>query len=337
MCVGFEALTVAIGHRPGDGLVASEFTADLAPAVAVVVHLPRRVVELLVEFHLLFPCARGRSGHRRADRFVGEHGNAFRVSEGVGAPILGRVPPRTPRETAPSGDPERHARFHRGSRDDGDCRFVRDQTPANCRGGDSKNCRYGEGPVTRLGRVVGRLDYVCREWTPIGGGSEIKSDDWWEQMEPVTMMIATAVAVGASDVAKQIVPDAYAALKALILNRYTAVGAEVAGVESEPDEPLRRQLLAKQLGKTGANKDDELRDAAQELLHQIDQKAPEAAETVGVRLLRIAAGGDIEIADIDVVGGSGVTATDVSAGGSLKITGVKAGVSEPPHPSGARG
>ncbi|UPK66457.1 hypothetical protein MYP14_25645 (plasmid) [Rhodococcus pyridinivorans] len=191
--------------------------------------------------------------------------------------------------------------------------------------------------ITRLGRVVGRLDYVCREWTPIGGGSEIKSDDWWEQMEPVTMMIATAVAVGASDVAKQIVPDAYAALKALILNRYTAVGAEVAGVESEPDEPLRRQLLAKQLGKTGANKDDELRDAAQELLHQIDQKAPEAAETVGVRLLRIAAGGDIEIADIDVVGGSGVTATDVSAGGSLKITGVKAGVSEPPHPSGARG
>jgi len=156
-------------------------------------------------------------------------------------------------------------------------------------------------------------------------------------MEPVTMMIATAVAVGASDVAKQIVPDAYAALKTLILNRYTAVGAEVAGVESEPDEPLRRQLLAKQLDKAGASEDNELRDTAQELLHQIDQKAPEAAETVGVRLLRVAAGGDIEIADIDVVGGSGVTATDVSAGRSLKITGVKAGVSEPPHPSGARG
>ena len=158
-------------------------------------------------------------------------------------------------------------------------------------------------------------------------------------MEPLTL-IATAVALGASEGAretgKKVVVDLYAGLKALITRRYEAVDAEVVGVESEPEEPLRRQLLAKKLGQAGAGDDEELRALADELLEQIAENAPEAAETIGVKLTRLEAGGDIEITDVAVLGGSGVTATDVAAGGAVRISGVRAVGQEPPHPSPAR-
>ncbi|WP_159850067.1 hypothetical protein [Nocardia sp. CY41] len=95
---------------------------------------------------------------------------------------------------------------------------------------------------------------------------------------------------------KKVVVDLYGGLKALITRRYEVVEAEVVGVESEPEEPLRRQLLAKKLGQAGAGEDEELRGLAEELLRQIAENAPEAAETIGVKLTRLEAG-DIEITD----------------------------------------
>ncbi|WAC92236.1 hypothetical protein [Mycobacterium sp. Aquia_213] len=69
-------------------------------------------------------------------------------------------------------------------------------------------------------------------------------------MEPVTM-IAAAVAIGASDgvrkTAKEAITDAYAALKSWLTSRYGSVAAEVTGLEQEPEEELRRALLAKKL------------------------------------------------------------------------------------------
>ncbi|WP_433524227.1 hypothetical protein ACQPZ2_03230 [Nocardia pseudovaccinii] len=159
-------------------------------------------------------------------------------------------------------------------------------------------------------------------------------------MDPLTM-VAVAVALGASEggreTAKKVVVDSYAALKQFISNRYGAVTAEVEGVESEPEEELRRQLLAKKLGQAGAGQDNELQALAQELLRQIAEHAPEATATVGVSLVRVAAGGDVEVVDVDVEGGSGVTAEDVSADGFVSIRGVKVrAVQEPPHPPQAR-
>ncbi len=158
-------------------------------------------------------------------------------------------------------------------------------------------------------------------------------------MEPLTL-IATALALGAAkgahEVGKDGVVDLYQGLKALITRKYGVVDAEVVGVESEPEEPLRRQLLAKKLGQAGAGDDEELRALAEELLRQIAENAPEAAETIGVKLTRLEAGGDIEVTDVAVLGGSGVTATDVSASGSVRISGVRAVGQEPPHPSPAR-
>ncbi|MEV0688528.1 hypothetical protein AB0I35_32215 [Nocardia sp. NPDC050378] len=135
-----------------------------------------------------------------------------------------------------------------------------------------------------------------------------------------------------SEVAK----DAYQGLKSKLFGRYPVVEAEVLSVESEPEEPLRQQLLAKQLDKAGAGDDAELLAAAQTMLNTAADHAPEAAAAVGFRLDRVTAGGNVEISNIDLQGAGGVSVADVAAGGDFKLTGVKVQASEPPHPTQAR-
>lgn len=158
-------------------------------------------------------------------------------------------------------------------------------------------------------------------------------------LDPITLIVAavaTGAAAGTGDVVKQAITDAYAALKRRISNDYGVVDAEVLSVESEPEEDLRRQLLAKQLTKVGAGEDEQLVAAAQELLNLVIDEAPQAAQIVGIELNRVDVGGDIEVIDVAVQGGSGVTATDVSTGGSFTISNVRASAGEPPHPPQAR-
>ncbi|MFI7531454.1 hypothetical protein [Nocardia salmonicida] len=149
-------------------------------------------------------------------------------------------------------------------------------------------------------------------------------------MDPVTL-IAAAVAAGAAagvgDTGAQLVKDAYSGLKGLISHRYDVVAAEIVGVESEPEEPLRRQLLAKKLSNAGAGEDDQVQAAAREVLRRVAEYAPTAAATIGVRLHRVEAGGDIEISDVTV------NAEDVSAGGSIRISGGRAGGGDGQNPS----
>jgi hypothetical protein len=159
-------------------------------------------------------------------------------------------------------------------------------------------------------------------------------------MDPVTM-VAAAVAIGASEgvrnSAKTAIVDAYASLRNWLTSRYGGVTAEVTGLEQEPEEELRRALLAKKLGAAGANDDSELRELALALLTLVEEQEPEAPATVGVILRRTSVGGDIEIADVAVQGGSGVVAEDITANGSLRVSGVSArGPQEPPHPPVAR-
>ncbi|MEE3755460.1 hypothetical protein [Mycobacterium intracellulare] len=159
-------------------------------------------------------------------------------------------------------------------------------------------------------------------------------------MDPVTI-VAAAVAIGASEgvreTTKSAITDAYAALRNWLTSKYKSVTAEVTGLETEPEEELRRALLAKKLAAAGANDDSELRDLAQNLLTLVEEQEPDAPATVGVVLRRASVGGDIEISDVAVEGGSGVVAEDISADGSLRVSGVSArGPQEPPHPSVAR-
>ncbi|CDP88418.1 MULTISPECIES: hypothetical protein [Mycolicibacterium] len=159
-------------------------------------------------------------------------------------------------------------------------------------------------------------------------------------MEPVTM-VAAAVAIGASEGArettKKVIGDAYAALRNWITNKYSSVTAEVAGLEQEPDEELRRALLAKKLTAAGAAEDSELHQLAQGLLAAVEEQDPGLPTTVGVALRRASVGGDIEVVNVSVDGGSGVIAEDIVADGSVRIGGVSARApQEPPHPPQAR-
>ena len=159
-------------------------------------------------------------------------------------------------------------------------------------------------------------------------------------MDPVTI-VAAAVAIGASEgvrkTTKTAITDAYAALRNWLTSRYESVTAEVSGLETEPQEELRRALLAKKLATAGANDDSELRELAQTLLTLVEEQEPDAPATVGVILRRASVGGDVEISDVAVEGGSGVVAEDISADGSLRVSGVSARrAQEPPHPPVAR-
>ncbi|MCB9441204.1 MAG: hypothetical protein H6523_13260 [Mycolicibacterium sp.] len=159
-------------------------------------------------------------------------------------------------------------------------------------------------------------------------------------MEPVTL-IAAAVAIGASegirDTTKKSITDAYAAMRNWIASKYGSVAAEVSGLEQEPDEELRRALLAKKLTTAGAGDDLELRGLAQAFLELVQEGEPGAPATVGVTLRRASVGGDIEIVNVSVDGGSGVIAEDITVDGSLRVGGVSArGPQEPPHPPRAR-
>lgn len=155
-------------------------------------------------------------------------------------------------------------------------------------------------------------------------------------MDPVTI-VAAAVAIGASEgvreSTKTAITDAYAALRNWLTSRYASVSAEVRGLEAEPQEELRRALLAKKLATAGANDDSELSELAQTVLTLVEEHKPDVPATVGVTLRRASVGGDIEIADVAVEGGSGVVAEDINADGSLRVSGVSArGPQEPPHP-----
>lgn len=103
-------------------------------------------------------------------------------------------------------------------------------------------------------------------------------------MEPVTL-IAAAIAVGASEgareVTKRAIGDAYSALKSRIMSKYRSVGAEVEGLEQEPEEELRRQLLAKKLTQVGADSDnlvERTAEVAQETFEKARQVAGDVVE-----------------------------------------------------------
>lgn len=159
-------------------------------------------------------------------------------------------------------------------------------------------------------------------------------------MEPVTV-IATAIALGASDgareTAKKAIGDAYVAVKGWITSKYGSVSGEVVGLEQEPEEELRRALLAKKLDQAGAGKDVELLKLARVLIAAVEDEASELPPTIGVAIRHASVGGDIEVVSVSVDGGSGVIAEDVTAVGSVRIGGVWARAAQgPPNPLRAR-
>lgn len=148
----------------------------------------------------------------------------------------------------------------------------------------------------------------------------------------VVAAVAAGAAAGTTETAKQAVIDAYQSVKNLISRRYSSVDVEL--VERQPQSASRRAVLAEELERAGVGSDEELLTAAQCLLLLVSQNSPQAAETVGVRLRQVSSG-ELEITTISSAG-SGVIADDITVTGTLKISEVNAGPTQPPGPSTAR-
>lgn len=131
-------------------------------------------------------------------------------------------------------------------------------------------------------------------------------------MEPVITTIAAAVALGAAEGLKSIVPqavsDAYAGLKKLIQNRYGSnadVTDAVALVSQKPEAAPRRQMLEQALKDAGADKDQELHQLAQQLLAALKEQP--TANTIGQKVeLHVTGHGNV------VAGTGDVTADNIS-------------------------
>lgn len=103
-------------------------------------------------------------------------------------------------------------------------------------------------------------------------------------MDPLSI-IAGAIVAGAAAAAQDIVPqavkDAYDGLKSLIVRKFggvSAVESAARGVERNPDDKARQDVLKEELGGAGAGRDAEVLKQAQALITLIRQQAPAVAE-----------------------------------------------------------
>jgi hypothetical protein len=91
-------------------------------------------------------------------------------------------------------------------------------------------------------------------------------------MDPITLIVtalAAGATAGATSTAEQVVKDAYAGLKALILRRFGGKGdvkAAVEHLEGKPESTGRKDMLKEELAQAGAGQDDALLEAARKLL-----------------------------------------------------------------------
>ncbi|MQY26603.1 hypothetical protein [Nocardia aurantia] len=155
-------------------------------------------------------------------------------------------------------------------------------------------------------------------------------------MEPLTTIVATAIATGAAaglkDTAKQAISDAYRVVRSLITGRYREV--DLTPVEKKPESIAKRDSLAEDLSAAGADEDAELLAAAQKLIAAVRAHEADAAAAIGVDLARIEADA-LRISDV-LSTGSGVRAVDTTVHGSIDISDVRAGVRLPTDPPTAR-
>ncbi|MEU5324344.1 hypothetical protein AB0G67_47685 [Streptomyces sp. NPDC021056] len=97
-------------------------------------------------------------------------------------------------------------------------------------------------------------------------------------MDPISAAIIGAVAAGllqgAGDISQQTMVDGYRRLKNLLVGRFgdrSDVVQAVEAVETRPDSAARREVLAEEVGRSGAERDDEIAAAARDLLARLQQ------------------------------------------------------------------
>lgn len=105
-------------------------------------------------------------------------------------------------------------------------------------------------------------------------------------MDPITAAIVGAVAAGllqgAGDVSKQVLVDGYRRLTAMLAGRFgdrSDVVLAVEAVQARPDSVARREVLAEEVSRSGADRDDEIMATARDLLTHLQQD-PAVASSV---------------------------------------------------------
>lgn len=98
-------------------------------------------------------------------------------------------------------------------------------------------------------------------------------------MDPITTAVLAGIAAGATggatEVGKQVLVDAYIGLKGLLARKFGAdsdLAEAVAKLEQNPDSQARRGVLAEEVATTGADKDAELVQAAEQVQAQVQQQ-----------------------------------------------------------------
>jgi hypothetical protein len=154
-------------------------------------------------------------------------------------------------------------------------------------------------------------------------------------MEPISTAIVGALVAGAAaslkGVASEAVKDAYAGLKALIVNRYKRAGA-VAVVEEDPDSEAGKQALGEALAKSGAVADPEVQKRAAELDGALQALPAEAKATLEVQLKAIEANRSILLERLSSTGSVKVDVAGAKAGKDFVLRGVTAGSAAPDKP-----
>jgi hypothetical protein len=144
-------------------------------------------------------------------------------------------------------------------------------------------------------------------------------------MEPISTLLATALALGAAaglkNTTDQAVRDAYAGLKTLIQSRYTKVN--LGQLEEAPTSKARRAMIEEDLAEAGVAQDEEVLRQARDLIDLIRVHTPEAAGAIGVDLEEIK-GASLRISDV-IASGTGVRAKHAEMAGKIEISSVRAG------------
>jgi hypothetical protein len=119
-------------------------------------------------------------------------------------------------------------------------------------------------------------------------------------MESIAAVIATALALGASeglkDTAAQAIKDAYEASKDTLINNYRLP-------VDDPDSEPRKAVVEQDLARTGADKDEEVIARTKELIEAVRTRAPEAAAALHLTVE------DLQAAEVQLVIQAGSTNT----------------------------
>ena len=144
-------------------------------------------------------------------------------------------------------------------------------------------------------------------------------------MEPISAIV-TALALGAAaaaqDIGGQAIKDAYAGLKAFILDHYPRVS--LASLEQAPESKARRSVVEEDLNAATAASDSELANLARKLTDLIQQQAPATAAAIGIDLKDVQAA-SLRLSDISATG-TGVRVEQGRFSGDIVIGGVRAGL-----------